>query len=980
MVRHGDRSEEQPSKVGRFHCHFCGREVSRGDIVVGFKNENKPRRQSWDHVCAGACAESYRVPPLEKKAHSSTAGRIGQAVSAALSSVGVTAFSAPTSAAEMTFLQKARQLDATDEQALQVLSQFGGNEDSALEALAQEWLGRARDDLADAGASSGGAMEGESCEPCAEEPPLPERGPVPPMFSSNDARSAVADVFMTFLKPLLPKTQTDGSFKDGDAELLDQLMTSPCLLHLPRAERLADLVKMAGGGEWTDAAMLRARTFFALEAAGVSFLLYIPTVTHRQQLSRSPFFRVEKGGKVVGVRDCCPDCRTNEFVNSTEGMYNIRQVNEVSRNGVRFLQSISGCFVPISRTDVCRNPLCPPLVKALAARGIAAPAPDRALPRGEAPDGRAWPKHTFSTHSPAFIKLMAEALPQLGTLYAQYSVLGEGGCDATLAAKLMQTESTVAALAKELAVDAQTRERAALERYVSYMYEQQQLVNDEHLLLSPLELSRPSVALPAAQKLTAGAVAGQERYGLLPSDTEHVSDPFMRRWFELFRATQPTARRKGGSDGGSCRDDQTVDTLDAADVEAVDVAARAHAQGPQRPPSPRPAGVSGAQPSQTTASATGEAAAAVVAAVAPPWHFVTGHASTLTVSDSNIRTMMRHIHTQLKPYLTADLLKRHPGQFASSDHTFRVAARSTGDKTAYVFIMGEDHSIIWHGAVRSTSWGELGPALAALQRRFARLGVSGQLKYWWDDLCCRGMPPSRLHEHPVVHAFPGVTRCPRKDGFHGCQLLTSTFQSGTGEVDTFSRDVGQALRPVWEPDVEKAVEVLKKSEGLSPAEARREAVKRWKGKGGIRTYGPQPKDMRPLWEGLIERLRADRQLKGHQSIVRAQHGQLRGTLEQAESMLECIDKGCLSDPLPVQQMYIPIKELQTGLVQRMKKSESVKNETTHKGVNRLVAQVSPRPIKPAPTPPQFARGAGTRDTNSDQLALTTHTPRRPPSP
>eukprot|EP00966_Prymnesium_polylepis_P021277 489344-Prymnesium_polylepis.1 len=96
--------------------------------------------------------------------------------------------------------------------------------------------------------------------------------------------------------------------------------------------------------------------------------------------------------------------------------------------------------------------------------------------------------------------------------------------------------------------------------------------------------------------------------------------------------------------------------------------------------------------------------------------------------------------------------------------------------------------------------------------------------------------------------------------------------------------------------------------------------------------------MRLLWEGLVERLRADRQLKGHQSIVRAAHGQLRGTLEQDESMLECIDRGCLSDPLPVQQMYIPIKELQSGLVQRMKKSESVKNETTHKGVNRLVAQ------------------------------------------
>eukprot|EP00966_Prymnesium_polylepis_P321114 7377431-Prymnesium_polylepis.1 len=76
-----------------------------------------------------------------------------------------------------------------------------------------------------------------------------------------------------------------------------------------------------------------------------------------------------------------------------------------------------------------------------------------------------------------------------------------------MAAKLMQTESTIAAMVKELAVGAQSREQAALERYVSYMHEQQLLITDEHLLLSPLELSRPSAALSDAQKPTARAVA-----------------------------------------------------------------------------------------------------------------------------------------------------------------------------------------------------------------------------------------------------------------------------------------------------------------------------------------------------------------------------------------------------------------------------------------------------------------------------------------
>eukprot|EP00966_Prymnesium_polylepis_P094637 2190671-Prymnesium_polylepis.1 len=63
--------------------------------------------------------------------------------------------------------------------------------------------------------------------------------------------------------------------------------------------------------------MARARDFFALSAVGVIFLLYPPTITHRQQLSRHALFRVERGRKVVGVRDCCPDCRSNAFVNVT---------------------------------------------------------------------------------------------------------------------------------------------------------------------------------------------------------------------------------------------------------------------------------------------------------------------------------------------------------------------------------------------------------------------------------------------------------------------------------------------------------------------------------------------------------------------------------------------------------------------------------------------------------------------------------------
>ena len=45
-------------------------------------------------------------------------------------------------------------------------------------------------------------------------------------------------MFITHIKSVLPKSQSDGSFKDGDAALLDALMASPITLDLPRPERL----------------------------------------------------------------------------------------------------------------------------------------------------------------------------------------------------------------------------------------------------------------------------------------------------------------------------------------------------------------------------------------------------------------------------------------------------------------------------------------------------------------------------------------------------------------------------------------------------------------------------------------------------------------------------------------------------------------------------------------------------------------------
>ena len=501
---------------------------------MGFRNLNKPAPGNWDHVCAQPCADSYRPPP-HKSSGASIGELVTQAVCGAAKVVSSALRSAPASK-ESTFKQKAARLDVTSTEAERMLRLHGGDEAAALQAIAQSWVQSSADEIValEAQESAQRAAEQQAEESDSSDESVPSLPAQATAFSSDDARAAVYDVFSSFVAPLLPKPQGDGSFRDGDAELLDALMLTPITLGLPRAERLSDLIRPEDG--WSDESLQRARSFFTLSAAGVSFLLFLPSITHRQQLARSQLFAVkDSNGDTVGVRDCCPWCRCNTFTNVTDGSYNIRKKQQVSRNGVRFLSTEQGNVVPISRTVICRSPTCPSNVAKLEARGLAAAHPDRPLPRSsKAPDGRQWPSTSFATHSIEYIKLVAEVSASLGAMYLQYTIFGEGGCDATLAARLMRTSTTVSQLCKELTLSAKLRERMALERYVAYMHEQRLQLDDSlPQLPSALELARSSA--PESARLTSQGLAScssEVEFRPAPSISA-ISNSLMRRFLAL---------------------------------------------------------------------------------------------------------------------------------------------------------------------------------------------------------------------------------------------------------------------------------------------------------------------------------------------------------------------------------------------------------------------------------------------------------------
>ena len=115
MVRHGDRAEERPSAAGGFQCHHCGREITKGELVVGVKNVNKPRRTSWDHVCAGRCADEYKIEAQKSGSASSTTSRLKSAISKVTGKL--TGSRASAEGAELLYLQKTVQIGVADEYA-----------------------------------------------------------------------------------------------------------------------------------------------------------------------------------------------------------------------------------------------------------------------------------------------------------------------------------------------------------------------------------------------------------------------------------------------------------------------------------------------------------------------------------------------------------------------------------------------------------------------------------------------------------------------------------------------------------------------------------------------------------------------------------------------------------------------------------------------------------------------------------------------
>ena len=237
-MAHGFRADPIFTRSGGFKCRVCDAVIVVGQSVVGFKNDNRAWPNGWDHVCAEGCADVYNVPALAvvlgaKASSSGARAAIRRTVSGAASAVVGVITGKPSSAAasptkQAAFERRVKALDIRQEHAEQVLCMHGGDAEAAMADITREWMEECCAEIAATeGATEDTPVACSAVDSTSEEDELPEAAVDGLKFGSNDARAAVLDVFQSFVKPLIPKPQSSGGFKDGDAELLDSLMSTP---------------------------------------------------------------------------------------------------------------------------------------------------------------------------------------------------------------------------------------------------------------------------------------------------------------------------------------------------------------------------------------------------------------------------------------------------------------------------------------------------------------------------------------------------------------------------------------------------------------------------------------------------------------------------------------------------------------------------------------------------------------------------------
>lgn len=272
--------------------------------------------------------------------------------------------------------------------------------------------------------------------------------------------------------------------------------------------------------------------------------------------------------------------------------------------------------------------------------------------------------------------------------------------------------------------------------------------------------------------------------------------------------------------------------------------------------------------------------------------------------------------------------------------------------------LGEDHKVCRFWGLNADSDDALLPGLRAwaltlqnqvyIDKKGNSANALHAVRGWGDDRCCRQSEPTK---HPYVQIFPFLDRGPFKDGCHSIQEIVDTIENPDLK-GVVSQQFGSIIRAPLEEDIQKVVQWLMfkrppNKRITSAQEARTLAMSNFN--HAIRTTG-RPAAVIAVELLTLGRYFEDRRIAWEKSPGESELPAFRppnmrnnklSSWETVQNVVECARKGCLSDCFVIDEMYMDVSTgPKTDLISRIKKFESVKNESWHRIANLLVSEVS----------------------------------------
>ena len=282
-----------------------------------------------------------------------------------------------------------------------------------------------------------------------------------------------------------------------------------------------------------------------------------------------------------------------------------------------------------------------------------------------------------------------------------------------------------------------------------------------------------------------------------------------------------------------------------------------------------------------------------------------------------------------------------------------------------MFVIGEHHDIIAYYSCDSESEEQLKPAFMALRARLERLGKLHYLQFWVTDRCCEGGNPL---EHWITKIFPGITRAPLKDRFHLVKAVLQTLNEGFPQLKS---DIGQELIAalIEFPEAEMAPVVRHlRSKGKARSDTQARSIAKKTHRKNLRFKAHPALLQHQRWKACRLRWTAHAEEKWNakeRCVIRKQSDYTTGTLEAMEDAEVHLLKGCAQQPFvddyKLNFLHIKVRpcyhgqralrhtmatvvcvqtEPKTGLDVFKIIDHSVKNESAHRDVNRLVEGVA----------------------------------------